>query len=95
MSEIATLICILDTTLIPKIDCVQQQVTDVQAKVDGIQIKVDRIQQGASSSGSLGSTSGAGAHTDRPSRFQKMDFLKFDGKTDPLIFVNRCETLLH
>jgi hypothetical protein len=24
-----------------------------------------------------------------------MDFPKFDGKTDPLIFVNRCELFFH
>jgi hypothetical protein len=27
-----------------------------------------------------------------PPRFQKMDFLRFDGKFDPLIFINRCES---
>jgi hypothetical protein len=31
-------------------------------------------------------------HTDRPPRFQKMDFSCFDGKSDPLIFINRCES---
>ena len=29
---------------------------------------------------------------DRPPRFQKMDFPRFDGKSDPLIFLNRCES---
>jgi hypothetical protein len=31
-------------------------------------------------------------HNDRHPRFQKMDFPKFDGKTDPLVFINRCES---
>ena len=31
-------------------------------------------------------------HMDRPPRFQKMDFPRFDGKSDPLIFINRCES---
>jgi hypothetical protein len=31
-------------------------------------------------------------HTDRPPRFQKMDFPRFDGKSNPLIFINRCES---
>jgi hypothetical protein len=31
-------------------------------------------------------------HTDRPPRFQKLDFPRFDGKTDPLLFINRCES---
>ena len=34
-------------------------------------------------------------HNDRPPRFQKMDFLRYDGKTDPLIFINRCESYFH
>jgi len=36
---------------------------------------------------------GFGEHTgDRPPRFQKLDFPKFDGKSDPLAFINRCES---
>jgi hypothetical protein len=31
-------------------------------------------------------------HSVRPPRFQKMDFPKFDGKFDPLTFINRCES---
>jgi hypothetical protein len=34
-------------------------------------------------------------HHDRPSRFQKMDFPRYDGKSDPLIFINRCESYFH
>ena len=34
-------------------------------------------------------------HTDRPPRFQKMDFPRYDGKSDPLIFINRCESYFH
>ena len=34
-------------------------------------------------------------HNDRPPRFQKMDFPRYDGKTDPLIFINRCESFFH
>ena len=32
---------------------------------------------------------------DRPPRFQKLDFPKFDGKFDPLAFLNRCESYFH
>jgi hypothetical protein len=46
------------------------------------------------------STSGAKSssgehHQDRPPRFQKLDFPRFDGKSDPLIFINRCESYFH
>jgi hypothetical protein len=35
-------------------------------------------------------------HTDRPPpRFQKLDFPKFNGKSDLLIFINRCESYYH
>jgi hypothetical protein len=34
-------------------------------------------------------------HIDRPPRFQKMDFPRYDGKSDPLIFINRCESYFH
>jgi hypothetical protein len=27
---------------------------------------------------------------DRPPRFQKLDFPRFDGKTDPMLFLNKC-----
>jgi hypothetical protein len=29
---------------------------------------------------------------DRPPRFQKLDFPRYDGKTDPLLFINKCES---
>jgi hypothetical protein len=99
MSDLANPIRNLDTSLNAKIDGVQVQVNakidGIQAKVDGLQIKVEGIQQGASSSAYSGPPPGTGAHTDRPPRFWKMDFPKFDGKTDPLIFVNRCELFFH
>jgi hypothetical protein len=34
-------------------------------------------------------------HYDWPPKFQKIDFPRFDDKTDPLIFVNRCESYFH
>jgi hypothetical protein len=38
----------------------------------------------------FGPKSGFGEHhNDRPPQFQKMDFPRHDGKTDPLIFINR------
>ncbi|KAG8082598.1 hypothetical protein GUJ93_ZPchr0014g46866 [Zizania palustris] len=34
-------------------------------------------------------------HSDRPPRFQKLDFPQYDGKADPLIFINRCKSYFH
>ncbi|XP_015630184.1 uncharacterized protein [Oryza sativa Japonica Group] len=51
---------------------------------------------------SSGRTSSSGATTDsgeprtvRPPRFQKMDFPRYDGKSDPLTFLNWCESYFH
>jgi hypothetical protein len=29
---------------------------------------------------------------DRPPRFRKLDFPRYDGKTDPMLFINKCES---
>jgi hypothetical protein len=29
---------------------------------------------------------------DRPPRFQKLDFPRYDGKTDPMLFIKKCES---
>ncbi|XP_037410060.1 uncharacterized protein LOC119272760 [Triticum dicoccoides] len=66
------------------------------ATVASLQTSVAALQKDKSTS----SSSAAGAHdgqhhNDRPPRFQKMDFPKFDGKSDPLAFLNRCESFFH
>jgi hypothetical protein len=34
-------------------------------------------------------------HNDLPPRFQKLDFPRYDGKTYPLGFIDRCESYFH
>jgi hypothetical protein len=51
-------------------------------------------KKSASSSSDMGGHDGQ-HHHDRPPRFQKMDFPRYDGKTDLLIFINRCESYFH
>ncbi|KAM3243961.1 hypothetical protein ACQJBY_055715 [Aegilops geniculata] len=66
------------------------------ATVVSLQTSVAALQKDKSASSS--STDGAHDgqhHNDRPPRFQKMDFPKFDGKSDPLAFLNRCESFFH
>jgi hypothetical protein len=48
-----------------------------------------------SSSASGGGVPDGQHHHDRPPKFQKIDFPCFDGKTNPLLFVNRCESYFH
>ena len=49
----------------------------------------------ALSTGPSGSKHSGKHHQDRPPKFQKMDFPRYDGKSDPLIFINRCESYFH
>ncbi|CAA0831880.1 Unknown protein [Striga hermonthica] len=66
--------------------------TITSLKTDVEQLKKDK---GKSSSSSAGGYGDGQHHTDRPPRFQKMDFPRYDGKSDPLIFINRCESFFH
>jgi len=63
--------------------------------VENPQTTVDALQQQQhppySVSGTRTPTSDK-HHNDWPPRFQKMDFPKFDGKYDPLTFINRCKS---
>ncbi|WVZ53446.1 hypothetical protein U9M48_004386 [Paspalum notatum var. saurae] len=36
-----------------------------------------------------------GGHGDRPPKLHRIDFPKFDGKSDPLHFINKCESFFH
>jgi hypothetical protein len=49
-------------------------------------------QSGSSSHSGGGPRTEAGRDLDRPPRFQKLDFPRFDGKSDPLLFINKCES---
>jgi hypothetical protein len=79
----------LKTTLETLASSMQSLQTAVKANAAAIQaLATDR-----QSSSSNGSRSGTDEHhNDRPPQFQKMDFPRYDGKSDPLIFINRCES---
>jgi len=66
-------------------------ITSLQADV--ATLKKDKEK--SSSSSGPGPGGDGQHHNDRPLRFQKLDFPRYDGKTDPLIFVNRCESYFH
>ena len=69
---------------------VQRLQTTVEANATAITaLSTDR-------SSSSGSKQAEGVPSvDRPPKFQKMDFPRYDGKSDPLIFLNRCESYFH
>jgi hypothetical protein len=72
--------------LMKKLDSLTSDMSALKADVEGIKGK------SASTSEGSGNRAEAPRDLDRPPRFQKMDFPRFDGKSDPLIFINRCES---
>jgi len=65
--------------------------TSVEANTQAIRrLSEERSSWSSSSKGGTGEH-----HQDRPPRFQKLDFPRYDGKSDPLIFINRCESYFH
>jgi hypothetical protein len=80
------------TTLETLAASMQSLQTAVKANAAAIQaLAADRP-----SSSSNGPRSGTGEHhNNRPPRFQKMDFPRYDGKSDPLTFINCCESYFH
>jgi hypothetical protein len=67
------------------------QITTMQADIHTM--KAEKAQ--SSSDSSRGGGPDGQHHTDRPPRFQKLDFPRYDGKSDPLVFTNRCESYFH
>lgn len=63
-------------------------ITTLQADV--AELKKNKGPSSASSS--WGGTPDGQHHTDRPPRFQKLDFPRYDGKSDPMLFINKCES---
>jgi uncharacterized coiled-coil protein SlyX len=53
------------------------------------------VKEKASSSSPVTRNTDDNHHNDRPPWFQKLDFPCFDGKSDPMIFINRCESYFH
>ena len=62
----------------------------LQASVEANALAIQCLHDAQyTSSASSGNSFASGEHhQDRPPRFQKLDFPRYDGKTDPLIFIN-------
>ncbi|WVZ63881.1 hypothetical protein U9M48_013475, partial [Paspalum notatum var. saurae] len=72
---------------------------DLAKMIENLATTVTSLQASVkdkSSSSSGDSRGHDGQHLqDRPSRFQKLDFPRYDGKSDPLVFINRYESYFH
>jgi hypothetical protein len=72
-----------------------KMIESLTTTVTNLQTTVAALQKEKSSSSDTGGGNDGRHFNDRPPRFQKMDFPRYDGKSDPLIFINRCESYFH
>jgi len=82
-------------TLQTTLETLAASLKSLQASVEANSLAIQRLDkaQQPSSSSSPGPRFGSGEHhQDWPPRFQQMDFPKYDGKSNPLAFINQCET---
>jgi len=70
----------------------------LSASISDLQGQVVALQQERPAAAFFSGSRGSGhdnQHGDRPPHFQKLYFPKFDGKSDPLAFLNHCESYFH
>jgi hypothetical protein len=80
------------------LDSLVQSIKTLQTPVEANAQAIQRLDTAVAPPGGSYTSSRPGSvehHQDRPPRFQKMDFPRYDGKSDPLIFINRCESYFH
>lgn len=79
-------------------------VANLAKTVENLAAMVDSLQQAAPDAAAAAAAAASYANkgtgsdehnNDRPPCFQKMDFPKYDGKSDPLAFINYCESYFH
>ncbi|KAI4330765.1 hypothetical protein MLD38_029019 [Melastoma candidum] len=86
-----------DAALQTTLDTLAATLKALQASVEANSQAIQRLSAATPQpSSSYGNRTASGEHNqDRPPRFQKLDFPRYDGKSDPLIFINRCESYFH
>jgi len=77
------------------LDALAATLKSLQTSVDANSQVIKRLSEERSSWSSSSKSETSEHHQDRPPRFQKLDFPRYDGKSDPLIFINRCESYFH
>ena len=76
------------------VEALTSAVKSMQTSIEANAKAIAALASDRTSSSGTKSASGE-HHNDRPPKFQKMDFPRYDGKSDPLIFINRCESYFH
>jgi hypothetical protein len=76
----------------PSIHMAEPTLADVVEMMKAMQADITRLKEKSDSSSSSGAQHERPRDIDHPPKFQKWDFPRFDGKTDPLLFINKCES---
>jgi uncharacterized coiled-coil protein SlyX len=77
------------------LDALTATLQTLQTFVEANTQAIKRLSEDRFSSSSSSKNGNGEHHQDRPPHFQKMDFPRYDGKSDPLIFINWCESYFH
>jgi hypothetical protein len=68
--------------------------SELKTEIKEMKIEMAFMKEKASSSSGVGGgiRLEPPREPDRPPRFQKWEFPRFDGKSDPRLFINKCES---
>jgi hypothetical protein len=76
----------------PSMADVMKMLQTLSSNMSKMQSDMDSMQEKVTSSADSGSHQDGQHRTDHPLKFQRMEFPRYDGKSDPLIFINKCES---
>jgi hypothetical protein len=77
----------------PTIADVMKKLLDMSAEMTALKADMEGMKERTASSSANGSGRIEGHRDlDRLPKFQKLDFPRYDGKTDPMLFINKCES---
>jgi hypothetical protein len=76
----------------PTLEAIAKALTALQASSEATTAALQALVSERSSSSSGSKTMIGDHHNDRPPKHWRPEFPRYDGKTDPLIFINRCES---
>ena len=74
------------------VESLAKAVAALQTTVEAHAKAIAAFSSDRSSTSGSKAPAGGEHHQDRPLWLQQMDFPRFDGRSDPLIFINRCES---
>ena len=76
----------------PSMADVMQMLQTLSSNMSKMQSDMVIMQEKVASATDYGGHQDGQPRTDHPPKFQRMEFPRYDGKSDPLIFINKCES---